>query len=200
MSCIALTTGEPAGIGPDLIIQLAQQPRNKPWCVIGDAELLSARARQLNLPLKLTPYSSSLTEQTTSELWIEHHDLLTPCISGRLDAKNSAYVLNILRRAAQGCLEKQFSALVTPPVHKGIINEAGFAFSGHTEFLAELTHTPRVVMMLATDTLRVALATTHLPLRQVPDAITPTLLKEIILILHKDLVEKFKIKNPNILV
>ncbi len=197
---IVITTGEPAGIGPDLIIQLAQQPRSVPWCVIGDGELLLARAHQLNLPIQLTPYSSALTEQAPDELWLEHHSLLTPCVAGRLDAKNSAYVLDILRRATAGCLAGEFSALVTPPVQKSIINEAGFAFTGHTEFLAELTQTPRVVMMLATSQLRVALVTTHLPLRQVPDAITPTLLTEIIHILNTDLKNKFRIASPNILV
>lgn len=206
MKSIAITTGEPAGIGPDLIVQLAQQSnlaqqfKKVPWCILGDGELLLARAHQLNLPLRLTPYTQNLTEQAPGELWIEHHPLLTTSVPGRLDAKNSAYVLDILRHATTGCLTKKFSALVTPPVHKGIINEAGFTFTGHTEFLAELTQTPRVVMMLATPTLRVALATTHLPLRQVPDAITSTLLTEIIHILNADLKKRFRIPSPNILV
>ncbi len=200
MKCIAITSGEPAGIGPELIVQLAHHPRTIPWCVVGDQNLLQARAQQLNLSVQLTPYSTQLTQQAPGELWIQHCPLLTPSVAGRLDSRNSAYVLETLRIATQGCLTQQFSALVTPPVHKGIINDAGFAFTGHTEFLAELTATPRVVMMLATPQLRVALVTTHLPLRQVADAITPHLLQEIITILHKDLMHRFNIQKPNILV
>jgi 4-hydroxythreonine-4-phosphate dehydrogenase len=126
--------------------------------------------------------------------------LNTPCTPGSLDSRNATYVLETLRLAAKGCQTKQFNAMVTAPVHKGIINDAGHTFSGHTEFLAELTNTPRVVMMLATEGLRVCLATTHLPLAQVPQAITEVLLNEVISIIQQDLQHKFGLAQPRILV
>lgn len=183
---IALTAGEPAGIGPDLCIQLAQSLPAANITVIADRNLLQQRARLLNLPL--------------GDLSIHHMPLATTCEPGKLDPANSRYVLDTLTFAAQGCLNGRFDAIVTAPVHKGIINEAGVVFTGHTEFLAELSHTKQVVMMLVGGGMRVALATIHLPLRQVPEAITQTGLETTIRILHHDLVTRFGIAQPRIFV
>lgn len=181
---IALTAGEPAGIGPDLCAMLAQNPPAADITVIADRTLLEQRARTLGLPL--------------DGLRIHHIPLAAPCEPGKLDASNSRYVLETLIYAVQGCLSSEFDAMVTAPVHKGIINDAGIPFTGHTEFLAELTHTPNVVMMLVGGGMRVALATIHMPLREVPDAITQESLETTIRILHRDLVHRFGIANPRI--
>jgi len=184
---IALTLGEPAGIGPDLIIQLAQQKLAAPLIIIADPDLLKERAQQLQLPfpahLKILPIK--LTKKS---------------IAGKLNSANAKYVIETLTIAAQGCLNGQFSALVTGPVHKGILNEAGIPFSGHTEFFAQLSGVDHVVMLLVANKLRVALATTHLPLRKVSDAITPELLTKTLTILNQGLQQYFKIKQPQILV
>lgn len=200
--CLAITAGEPAGIGPDLCIQIAQQPSALQRVVIADPQLLSSRARLLGLPLELTPFDPDAlpSAQAAGQLSVLPVPLAAPCEPGRLDRRNADYVLNTLRLAGEGCLAGRFAAVVTAPVHKGIINDAGVPFSGHTEFFAELTHTEQVVMMLACPGLRVALATTHLPLRAVADAITGPLLERVIHILHADLISKFGIKAPRILV
>lgn len=199
---IAITAGEPAGIGPDLCVLLAHQPLAAHVLVIADADMLQARARQLNVALEIMPYTQSSTYQHAGngQLVVLHQPISTPAKPGVLDAENSHYVLNTLETAAQGCFTGQFGAVITAPVHKGIINDAGIAFSGHTEFFAELTNTPQVVMMLVGCGLRVALATTHLALKDVPAAITSSSLETTIRILHKDLVEKFGLANPRILV
>lgn len=183
---LALTAGEPAGIGPDLCVQLAQTLPDADITVIADRHLIEQRAQQLGLPL--------------GNLNIHHIPLAAPCEPGKLNAANSRYVLGTLTYAAQGCLKGEFDALVTAPVHKGIINDAGVPFTGHTEFLAELTGTRHVVMMLVGGGMRVALATIHLPLRQVPDAITRESLETTIRILHCDLVHRFGIPHPRIYV
>ena len=198
---LALTPGEPAGIGPDLCIRLAQTRREEPLVAVCDPELLESRARLLNLPLTINDYRQN--ELTVSlepgHLTVLPVSMAKPAKPGKLDSGNAAYVLETLRRATAGCQGGEFSALVTGPVHKGIINESGMAFTGHTEFLAGLTGgTP--VMMLACPGLRVALATTHLPLREVSDAITPESLEEVIRILHRDLRDRFGVGNPRILV
>jgi 4-hydroxythreonine-4-phosphate dehydrogenase len=198
---LAITAGEPAGIGPDLCIQLAQAAQPHDWVVIADPELLTARAAQLDLPLTLRDFDPTDTApHRPGELKLVPVSLARPARAGHLDAANAPYVLETLRRAVTGCQNGEFSAMVTGPVHKGIINEAGIAFTGHTEFLAELTETPQVVMMLATEGLRVALATTHLPLSEVSRAITRPLLGAVIDVLHTDLQEKFAITYPCILV
>lgn len=198
---IALTAGEPAGIGPDLCVQLAQRALPAPVVVIADRNLLGQRAQQLGLSLQLADYlPGNCISHAPGKLHVWHHSLTAPVIPGQLNSANSGYVLDTLRTAAQGCLDGQFRAMVTAPVHKGIINDAGIAFSGHTEFLAELTHTPKVVMMLTGGGMRVALATTHLPLKDVAAAITQDSLREVIQILQRDLVEKFRIAKPRILV
>lgn len=198
---IAITAGEPAGIGPDLCVMLAQRALTANIVVIADTEMLKARAQALNLALEIKPYSSSLSShQGNGTLNVLHQAVNDPVKSGVLDSSNSSYVLDTLKIAAEGCISHQFDALVTMPVHKGIINDAGIAFSGHTEFLAELTDTPQVVMMLVGSNLRVALATTHLALKDVPAAITFDNLETTIRILHQDLVKKFGLPNPRILV
>jgi 4-hydroxythreonine-4-phosphate dehydrogenase len=199
---LALTPGEPAGIGPDLCIQLAQQVRQVELVTIADPELLRERAAQLGLPLTLRKFNSEAPPRpsTAGELCIMPVALTAPVTTGRLDPRNADYVLETLRQAVDGCRHGQFAALVTGPVHKGVINDAGIPFSGHTEFLAERTATPQVVMMLATEGLRVALATTHLPLAEVSRHITRALLQQVIRILHHDLTHRFGIATPRILV
>ncbi len=195
---LAITPGEPAGIGPDLVIQLAQQAHDVELVAVADPELLAARAQQLGLAINLETFDASQPAQTpkAGSLKVLPIQLKAPANCGELNKANSEYVLETLRSATLGCMDKIFDAIVTAPVHKGIINEAGIKFSGHTEFLAELTNTDQVVMMLATPGLRVALATTHLPLREIADAITPSLLEDVIRILQHDLQTKFGIANP----
>lgn len=199
---LALSAGEPAGIGPDLCIQLAQQQQNQQLIVIADIGLMKQRAEQLGLPLTLIEFNPEqpATPSQPGELCILHRPLAEPAEPGQLNCANAAYVLDTLTCAAQGCLDGTFDALVTAPVHKAVINDAGTAFSGHTEFLMKLTGSEQVVMMLACDGLRVALLTTHLPLSQVPAAITPQRLKQISRILHHDLQHRFGITQPRILV
>jgi len=202
LPCIAITAGEPAGIGPDLCIMLAHQPLNAKVVVIADTDMLQARAAQLNLPINIVPYAENSTSIHSGDgsLTVLHQAISQPAIAGKLDARNSQYVLETLKTAALGCVDNTFDAMVTAPVHKGIINDAGIAFSGHTEFLAELTNTAQVVMMLVGGGMRVALATTHLALKDIPAAITRQSLETTIRILHHDLVVKFGIQNPRILV
>ena len=199
---IALTSGEPAGIGVDLCVQLAQTLL--PACelvVLADADLLKQRAKQLNLPLTLHHFDPSKpqTMLPKGHLTILPVTLKVPVETGVLNYENSKYVLELLDRATHGCLNGTFSAMVTAPVHKGVINEAGFAFTGHTEHIALQTG-GHPVMMLATEGLRVTLVTTHLPLSQVSAAITKETLEKVIRILHHDLKTRFQIENPKILV
>ncbi|HEY0721380.1 MAG TPA: 4-hydroxythreonine-4-phosphate dehydrogenase PdxA [Gammaproteobacteria bacterium] len=198
---LVLTAGEPAGIGPDLCVQWAQEEQRLPLVVVADPELLEQRARQLGLTLRLHRYEAGGNVATAAaELSYLPVTLARPAQAGRLDTANAGYVLDTLRLAIDGCLDGRFSALVTAPLHKGVINDAGIPFTGHTEFLAAHTGTPCVVMMLATPGLRVALATTHLPLAAVSRAITPQLLRQIVTILHRELVDKFALPRPKILV
>ena len=183
---IALTAGEPAGIGPDLCAMLAQKLPDADITVIADRSLIESRAHQLGLPL--------------NNIAIHHIPLAAPAEPGKLDARNGRYVLDTLTYAVKGCLDREFDAIVTAPVHKGIINDAGVPFTGHTEFLAELTGAQHVVMMLVGGGMRVALATIHIPLREVPDAITRSGLETTLRILHQDLVTRFGIDNPIIYV
>ncbi len=197
---IAITPGEPAGIGPELLIQLAQQTLPCQLVFIADPDLLTARANQMRLPLTIHEYPQQISPHTPGHLTILPVALAQPCACGRPDPANANYVLDTLRRAVNGCQSGEFAAMVTGPVHKAVINEAGITFTGHTEFLAQLTHTPQVVMMLATPGLRVALATTHLPLSQISQAITPELLENIIRILQRDLQDRFGLPQPRILI
>ena len=199
---IAITAGEPAGIGPDLVVQLAQQSHAAELVVVADPELLRARAEALDLPLQMETFDGSNpgTPQRPGVIKVLPVKLRQSAVPGQLNPENSNYVLETLRQATHACQDGILDAIVTAPVHKGIINEAGIKFSGHTEYLAELTDTKQVVMMLATKGLRVALATTHLPLRDVCDTITPTLLEDVIKILNDDLKTKFGIAHANIYV
>ncbi|WLI75508.1 4-hydroxythreonine-4-phosphate dehydrogenase PdxA [Kosakonia sp. H02] len=199
---VVITPGEPAGIGPDLVVQLAQRGWPVELVVCADATLLTDRAALLGLPLQLREYDplSEATAQQAGTLTVLPISLNAPVTPGRLNPQNGAYVVNTLARACDGCLNGEFAALITGPVHKGVINDAGTPFTGHTEFFEERSHAAKVVMMLATEELRVALATTHLPLKAVANAITPALLREVISILHSDLQQKFGIRQPHILV
>ncbi len=199
---IALTAGEPAGIGPDVLLQSLQKDYSAQLVYIGDPIALEKRAKLLGLPTKLVPID-------LSQEIIPHRASVIPYVPvegfvsvepGQLQVKNSAYILKVLERAIQLCQQNQCDALVTGPIHKGIINEAGFSFSGHTEFLQKLTQTPQVVMMLAHDMLRVALTTTHIPLRKVADQLTPALLHATLEILYKALHRQFGIDSPKIYV
>ncbi|MCK5718842.1 MAG: 4-hydroxythreonine-4-phosphate dehydrogenase PdxA [Thiomargarita sp.] len=199
---LAITTGEPAAIGPDIVLQLLQKDILAHIAVFADIELLKQRAKQLNLNLQFNILSSSEYRQIplhkAGHLNVIPISLTKTVTCGQLNSVNSSYVLKMLENACQACLEGYFDALVTAPVHKGIINDAGIVFSGHTEFLAKQTNTQQVVMMLASPELRVALATTHLPLSQVSQAITATHLENTITILHNELKNKLGLKNPSI--
>lgn len=198
---LALTAGEPAGIGPELCLQLAQETRQPGIVVVASQALLEARAAQLGMAVTLRPWRPGENAVTAAgELSVCHVDGLTSTAAGQLDAGNSPYVVETLRVAAQGCLDGVFDGMVTAPVHKGVINDAGIAFSGHTEYLQALCGVERVVMMLATEELRVALVTTHLPLRDVADAITPQRLIQVTRILNQDLQTYFGLAQPRILV
>jgi 4-hydroxythreonine-4-phosphate dehydrogenase len=194
---LAITAGEPAGIGPDLCVQLAQ--REQPLVVVADKILLQQRAAQLGVDILLHDYIAA-QPLVSGKLSVLHVPLARSAQAGKLDSANSAYVLETLRRAVQGCMSGEFSGMVTAPVHKSVINDAGFPFTGHTEFLAEQSHTPQVVMMLVGGGMRVALVTTHLPLRDVADAITAPLLESVLRILQRDLQFRFAIAQPRILV
>ncbi len=196
-----MTAGEPAGIGPDLAILLAQTPPPCPLVILANRELIEARAAQLGQRFAVPDYDPN----AAAPLSLLSLSLAAPVTAGKLNPSNADYVLAGLRRATAGCQSGEFSGLVTGPVHKGVINDAGIAFTGHTEYLADLTGTPRVVMMLAGDMsngipLRVALATTHLPLKDVSAAITQASLEEVLRILHDALKRDFAAAQPRILV
>jgi len=198
---IALTPGEPAGIGPDLCIQLAQQDLPCEIIVIANPQLLKERAKQLGLPLQIKEFDSAMpaTAQTAGCLTVFPVELAEPVQCGQLNPANSRYVLKTITKATKGCMDAIFDAMVTGPVHKSVINDAGLPFSGHTEFIAGITG-GYPVMMLATPGLRVALATTHLPLSEVSQAITHTRLRTVIRILNQELRSRFGITHPKILV
>ncbi len=201
---LAVTPGEPAGIGPDLVVALAAARRDSDWVAVADPELLTARARLLNLPLVLETDAAHPTRMP-GRLTVVPVALEAPVAPGCLAVANAPYVLRTLEVAADGCLDGTFTGMVTGPVQKSVINDAGIAFSGHTEFLCERARARGagagdVVMMLIAGTLRVALATTHLPLRDVPDAITRSLLTRRLTILIDDLTRRFGIDSPRLLV
>ncbi|WP_406612403.1 4-hydroxythreonine-4-phosphate dehydrogenase PdxA [Acinetobacter schindleri] len=195
-----VTSGEPAGIGPDICLSLANRVDARPIVVLADLEMLGQRAQQLNLAIELIEYKGQESSSEEGQLYVEHVPLKQQVILGELNSHNAAYVLEQLRRSADYAMTGKSVGVATAPVQKSVINDAGIHFSGHTEYYQEFAGVPRVVMMLATKTLRVALATTHLPLRAVADAITPERLHQVIDILIHDLQSKFKIKQPKILV
>jgi len=199
---IAITPGEPAGIGPDLAIAIAQQAWPVELVVVACKKLMSARAENLGLPLTLVDYdpSTPAKPQQAGTLTILSVDMADVCIPGELNAQNGAYVIETLRVASEKNISGEFDAVVTGPVHKGLINQSGIAFSGHTEYFAHQANCSDVVMMLATEGLRVALVTTHIPLAYVSKAITAERLQKVTRILHRDLISKFGITQPKIYV
>ncbi len=199
---LVMTPGEPAGIGPDLCIQAAQNNFDVELVAIADPDMLAARAALLKLPLKITPFDPDKPAEShcSGTLKVLPIPLYEKSVCGLLNSNNSKYVLKSIFHAAEGCMDGMFDAMVTGPVHKGIINEAGITFSGHTEFLAEQSNTKQVVMMLATTGLRVTLATTHLPLSKVSQAITQSSLEKTIRIIYHDLKQYFGLSQPHILV
>lgn len=203
---LAITSGEPAGVGPDLCLRLAEQAWPNELVALCDRQLLEARAREIGATVQFRTYDSSLpvVASRVGEVTVCDIKLRADVVTGKLNSANSDYVIALLDRAIDGCRSGEFAAMVTAPLHKGIINEAGRPFTGHTEYLAEQTGTPLVVMMLAGETphgpLRVALTTTHLPLAAVPAAITPETLTAVLRILDHDLRTKFGIAAPRILV
>lgn len=201
----AITPGEPAGIGPDLIIQLAQTAQEHELVCIADSSMLQQRAKKLGLPLTINSYDANKQQPNVAgSLSVLEEPLENPSVCGVADKSNAQSQLNALQRAVSGCVSGEFSALITGPMHKGIINEANIPFTGHTEYLAELTGTKKVVMMLAApeskSQLRVTLATTHLPLSKVSQAITQQSLKEIINIINSEMKNYFSLDDPRILV
>ncbi|MCP1672980.1 4-hydroxythreonine-4-phosphate dehydrogenase [Natronocella acetinitrilica] len=197
---IALTLGEPAGIGPDLCLAIAQQPWEASLVAVGCGETLRARAVELDMPLELISDDGNAEPHRPGTLRLADCPTAVAVAAGHLDQRNAQAVLDMLRQAGQGCLDGVYDAVVTGPVQKSVINDAGIHFTGHTEFFAELTGAPRPVMLLAADNLRVALATTHLPLREVADAINEPGLSEVLRILHRDLRARMGLETPRILV
>lgn len=195
-----VTSGEPAGIGPDICLHLADRVDERPVVVLADLAMLAQRAKVLKMPVELIEYSGQTASSEKGQLYVEHVPLQQAVVMGELNPQNAAYVLEQLRRSADYAMSGKSVGVATAPVQKSVINDAGIAFSGHTEYYQEFAGVPRVVMMLATKILRVALATTHLPLRAVADAITAERLHQVIDILIHDLKSKFKIEQPNILV
>lgn len=195
-----VTSGEPAGIGPDICLSLADRVDERPIVVLADIHMLEQRAQVLKLSVELIEYQGQESSSGIGQLFVEHVPVQQDVVLGELNPNNAAYVLEQLRRSADYAMSGKSVGVATAPVQKSVINEAGISFSGHTEYYQEFAGVPRVVMMLATKTLRVALTTTHLPLRAVADAITPERLHQVIDILIHDLKSKFKIEQPNILV
>ena len=196
---LALTLGEPAGIGPDLAVLWAQSERAVPVVALADPDLLAVRARQLGLRLSIVPYPGPVT-CAAGTLSVQTIGLGGDVVAGQLDVANVPWVLATLTAATDGCLEGRFAGLITGPVQKSIINDAGVAFSGHTEFLAERCRRETVVMLLVADELRVALATTHVPLSAVPALITRARLTQVLDVLLADLTLRFGIAQPRVLV
>ncbi len=197
---LVLTAGEPAGIGPDLCVKVAQQSLACKLVVIADSELLLARAHQIKLPLKLIDVSATVPSQhKTGSLQVLHVPLTEAAMPGVLNPANAPYVLTTLRHAVEACKTGQFDGMVTGPVHKGVINDANISFSGHTEYLSELTQSS-VVMMLVGGNMRVTLATTHLPLKNVAAAITADSIENKLRIIQRDLTTRFMVAKPCIAV
>lgn len=200
---LGLTIGEPAGIGPDLVVRAVQQAQsNRQLIAIGDPQVLAARAALLDLPLEMVTFDPAqpVRGNRAGELFVVPVNVQAEVVPGVLDARNGRYVLDTLDSAVTLCQSGSIDAMVTAPVHKGVINDSGVKFSGHTEYLAEATHTEKVVMMLATKGLRVALATTHIPLQEVASAISKPGLTQVLRIVHAQMQRDFALLNPRILV
>jgi len=198
---LAITPGEPAGIGPDLVIQLAQLNWDVQLVIFADPQVMKDRAEALDLPLELIEYQADNTQLLEpGQIYINPVQADAPVVAGELNEQNGHYVVETLRQAGEANIRGEFDAVVTGPVNKSVINKAGISFSGHTEFFAQQCNTSDVVMVLAAPGLQVALVTTHIPLAYVAKAITPERLEKVITILHQDLVNKFDIPDPSIYV
>ncbi len=199
---IAITPGEPSGIGPDVVIALADRAWPAELVIIADPDLIASRARQLGKQIELLTYDAQAPAALScpGQLIIAAEALRKPCEISQLDPANADYVIATLQRACDGCLHGEFAAMVTGPVNKGIINDAGITFSGHTEFLAERTGATQPVMLLVAGKLRVALITTHLALKDIPAAITGERIKQVYKILHGGLASDFGLESPHIVV
>lgn len=199
---IAITPGEPAGIGPDICVALAKHNYPAQFVIIGDRELLIERARKLNIPLTLKDFDIAAPRNIDAPgtLTVLHRPLIATCEAGTLNTANAEYVLDTLRVATDGCINNLFDALVTGPVQKSVINDSGVAFSGHTEFLAERSGADQVVMMLTAGSLRVALATTHLPISEVHRHISVERVTRVLEVLIHDLKQNFGIPSPRVMV
>lgn len=199
---IIVTTGEPAGIGPEVVLMAASNAWPAHLIAVGDHGLLSARAKALGSSVRFVPYNSTdvAKPHIAGELPLIDIALQNTCRAGRLDPANASYVLAQLDMAISLCKAREADAMVTAPVQKSVVNDAGIAFKGHTEYLADATHAAHVVMMLASGDLRVALATTHLPLADVPRAVTREHLERTLTVLHNDLMKRFGIDQPKITV
>lgn len=197
---LAITPGEPAGIGPDLLLRLAGGDREQRWVAIADPDLLADRARLLGLDVTLIPYRPEAPGTGAGELEVLPVSCAAAVTPGQLDPANAPYVLATLQRAVDGCLSDEFDALVTGPVHKGVINDAGIPFSGHTEWLRDRSGAEAVLMVLAADALRVALVTTHVPLAAVPSLITRERVRDTLTLFRRGLMQRFGLSQPRILV
>jgi 4-hydroxythreonine-4-phosphate dehydrogenase len=199
---IVITSGEPAGVGPDACVTLAQRDWEADLIVAGDADLLAATAAELGLPLSLEHYNSSRLPKPHRGGILQVMHIPTECkvIAGQPDPRNAAYVIEMLNRACDGCTNGEFAAMVTAPVQKSTLMDAGYRFSGHTEYLAERTRAALPVMLLLNDQLRVALVTTHLALADVPRAITRERLRSTLRIVNMDLERHFSLTPPRIAV
>lgn len=200
---IVITPGEPAGIGPDITIKIAQQAWPVELIVVGDPELLTSRAKQLGLPLKCDLFDADkapIAYQPGKALKIVPVSLATSCQAGQLNTHNANYVIRCLEVATDLCLQHKAHALVTGPVHKGIINDAHIKFTGHTEFLANYCQVTQPIMLFVTPEAKVALVTTHLPLSEVPKAITAEKIQSVIRILHHEFQKRFGLTRPRMLI
>ncbi|UCH40205.1 MAG: 4-hydroxythreonine-4-phosphate dehydrogenase PdxA [Gammaproteobacteria bacterium] len=193
---VVITSGEPAGIGPDIVASIEPARFDARLVVIGDRQMLTARAAGLGSRINFVDYGDN--DATADCIEVIDQPLAQPARAGQLDSANAEYVLQLLQKACKACLDGEFDAMVTAPVQKEIINRAGIAFSGHTEFLAEICRVPKPVMLLIADRLRVALVTTHLPLREVADAITGQAISDVVEILDRDLRSRFGLPDPMI--
>jgi 4-hydroxythreonine-4-phosphate dehydrogenase len=199
---IIVTSGEPAGVGPDTCVSLAQRDWEADLVVAADADLLAATATAIGLPLTLERYDATRLPQPHRNgiLQVMHIPTICPVVPGQPDVRNAAYVIEMLERACDGCTNGEFAAMVTAPVQKSTLMDAGYRFSGHTEYLAERTRAALPVMLLVNDQLRVALVTTHLALSEVPRAITRERLRATLRIVNTDLERHFSLQPPRIAV
>lgn len=198
---LVITPGEPAGIGPDLLLALATGPRSSQWVAAADPDMLAARARLLGLDIELREFHPDTeTPDAPGTLQVLHVCCASPVAPGALDTANAPYVLETLEHAVAGCLAGTFDGLVTGPIHKGVINDAGIPFSGHTEWLCERAGVDSVLMVLMADALRVALVTTHVPLSAVPALITRQRVAKTLKMFHDGLGRHFGLSQPSILV